>query len=162
MTTIWEPQIAALLQNLSAAQEALLALLARKRTMLAAGDAAGLGSLQADETEVIEQLESCQRQRTELLAQAASAGRPAASIRELTRQLPRAERAELERQVEAAAGRAKLLEHHSLANWVAVQRTLLHLSQMLEIIATGGRTKPTYEQGDVAALASGALVDQAA
>ena len=31
--------------------------------------------------------------------------------------------------------------------WVAVQRTVLHLSQMLEIIATGGRTQPTYGKG---------------
>ena len=48
----------------------------------------------------------------------------------------------------------------SLAQWVAVQRTVLHLSQMLEIIATGGRSQPTYGMG-VGSQRSGALMDQA-
>ena len=162
MTISWEPQVAALLRDLSTVQEELLALLGQKRAILAAGDAAALSTLQPKEAELIGRLEACQQQRAALLAQAAADGKPAASIRELTKQLPKSERAVLEKQVEAAASRARLLEHQSLANWVAVQRTLLHLSQMLEIIATGGRAKPTYEKGDAAALASGALVDQAA
>ena len=44
----------------------------------------------------------------------------------------------------------RLLQHHSLTNWVLVQRTLIHLSQVLEIIATGGRLKPTYGKDDSA------------
>jgi hypothetical protein len=53
------------------------------------------------------------------------------------------------------------VQHHSLTNWVLVQRTLIHLSQMLEIIATGGRMKPTYGEGG-RTDAGGSLVDQAA
>ena len=41
-----------------------------------------------------------------------------------------------------------------------VQRALIHLSQMLEIIATGGQMQPTYEKKD-SVEASGALVDRA-
>jgi hypothetical protein len=53
-----------------------------------------------------------------------------------------------------------MLQHQSLANWVLVQRTLLHLSQLIEIVATGGEKPPTYQRsGPVAA--SGALVDRA-
>ena len=55
----------------------------------------------------------------------------------------------------------RLLQHESLTNWVLAQRTLLHLSQMVEIIATGGHTKAdiwkSREPG-----ARGALVDRAA
>jgi len=54
-----------------------------------------------------------------------------------------------------------LLQHHSLVNWVVIQRTLLHLSQMLEIIATGGRLQPTYGKGE-SSTASGTLMDWAA
>jgi hypothetical protein len=38
----------------------------------------------------------------------------------------------------------RVLQHHSLANWVLAQRRLLHVAQSLEIIATGGRMRPTY------------------
>jgi hypothetical protein len=41
-----------------------------------------------------------------------------------------------------------------------VQRTVLHLSQMLEIIATGGRTQPTYGNSP-RAHRGGSLIDQA-
>ena len=60
-----------------------------------------------------------------------------------------------------ATARMRLLQHHSLTNWVLVQRTLIHLSQMLEIIATGGRLKPTYGKDD-SVNSGGFLVDQAA
>jgi hypothetical protein len=60
-----------------------------------------------------------------------------------------------------ASHRARLLQHHSLVNWVLVQKTLIHLSQLLEIIATGGRLQPTYQR-DGTVQATGALVDRAA
>jgi hypothetical protein len=43
---------------------------------------------------------------------------------------------------------------------VVVQRTLIHLSQMLEIIATGGQMQPTYGKKE-SVQARGALVDRA-
>ena len=52
------------------------------------------------------------------------------------------------------------LQHECLTNWVLVQRTLLHLSQLIEIIATGGRMKPTYGNGSDR-QDQGALVDRA-
>ncbi|MFH1267928.1 MAG: hypothetical protein ABIK89_19595, partial [Planctomycetota bacterium] len=83
------------------------------------------------------------------------------NIRSLTAALPDDGRRVLSDQVNEAAGRARLLRHHSLTNWVLVQRTLIHLSQMLEIIATGGQMQPTYERKE-SVHASGALVDRAA
>jgi hypothetical protein len=55
----------------------------------------------------------------------------------------------------------RLLHHQSLANWVLAQRTLLHIAQMLEIVATGGRLQPTYDPANVSSP-GGALVDHAA
>ena len=55
----------------------------------------------------------------------------------------------------------RILQHHSLANWVLAQRSLLHVSQLLEIIATGGRMQPTY--GDSESVhARGSLVNHEA
>jgi hypothetical protein len=55
----------------------------------------------------------------------------------------------------------RLLQHHSLTNWVLAQRSLLHITQLLEIVATGGRLQPTYGKG-ASSHARGALVDQEA
>jgi hypothetical protein len=75
--------------------------------------------------------------------------------------LPQSERQKLTPTMREATARMRLLQHHSLTNWVLVQRTLIHLSQMLEIIATGGRLKPTYGKDD-SVNSGGFLVDQAA
>ena len=63
-------------------------------------------------------------------------------------------------QVKDASAKMLLLRHQSLTNWVLAQRALVHLSQMIEIIATGGRMQPTYGNG-APSFATGNLVDHA-
>jgi hypothetical protein len=73
----------------------------------------------------------------------------------------RSVRGKLGARVKESSARMQLLQHHSLANWVLAQRCLLHASQLLEIIATGGRLQPTY--GDKESVhARGALVNHEA
>jgi hypothetical protein len=75
--------------------------------------------------------------------------------------LPESSRKNVQASIREAANRTQLLRHQSLTNWVVVQRSLLHLSQLIEIIATGGRPKPTYDKGP-GSHSGGALVDRAA
>jgi hypothetical protein len=157
----WEAEIGRFLTQLSGVQQELLDVLADKRRMLAAFDVAGLESLLPREQELAERLADCQRQRCELLQRAAEANLAASDLRSLSATLPAAQRRSLEQPTREAALRARLLAHQGLSNWVAVQRTLLHLSQLLEIIATGGRLKPTYGK-EHTSTASGSFVDQAA
>ena len=157
----WEEDLADLLRELSSAQDELLAVLAEKRRYLASSDLEGMTALQPRETSLLRQLEQCHERRGRLLAAASENGAPAASLRALAASLPVERRGDLENQVKLAASRSRVLQHQGLTNWVIVQRTLLHLSQMLEIIATGGRSQPTYGKGEPPNN-SGALVDQAA
>ena len=161
METSWESDLATLLTDLLAVQDELLGTLTRKRQFLVDADTDGLTAIGRQEERLIGSLQECLRRREELLARAAQEGLPSASIRALSRALPRAGRGELHERVELAASRARLLKHHSFTNWVLTQRTLIHLSQMLEIIATGGRLQPTYGEGELVG-ARGALVDGAA
>ena len=161
METSWESELAKLLNDLLAVQDELLGILTRKREMLLASDTDGLAAIGAEEERLIGSLQECMKRREELLARASQEGLPSASIRALTRSLPQAPRDQLHRQAQLARSRARLLKHHSLTNWVVVQRTLIYLSQMLEIIATGGRLQPTYGEGEPVHT-SGALVDRAA
>ena len=161
MAVEWEAEVAALLNELSDVQGELLQVLERKRALLVSGDPSGIESMQADEQNLLDRLQACHERRTALLSQAAADGRPSDSIGSLTASLPRVPRATLGRQVQEAQSRARILQHNSLTNWVLAQRALIHLSQMLEIIATGGRLQPTYGSGPSSSN-SGSLVDQAA
>jgi len=137
MKTAWEAELAQFLNDLSTVQDETLGVLVKKRDLLVAADTAGLASVNRQE------------------------GLPSTSLDSLSRALPRTERNQLGERMQSARSKARLLQHHSLVNWMLVQRTLLHLSQVLEIIATGGRLQPTYGRGGPVA-ASGSLVDGAA
>jgi flagellar biosynthesis/type III secretory pathway chaperone len=161
MSDTWATEIGALLAELSDVQTDLLAVLAEKREMLAASNLDALHEMTAREQLLLDRLQACHDRRQQLLVRAGDEGLPADSIGSLSGQLPFHSRALLEPEIEDVAKKSRLLQHESLTNWVLVQRTLLHLSQMIEIIATGGRSRPTYGNGSDRAL-SGTLVDRAA
>jgi flagellar biosynthesis/type III secretory pathway chaperone len=156
----WESDIAGLLSELSAVQTDLLHVLTDKRTLLAAGDGAALGAIAIQEQGLVTRLQACHERRERLLAQAAGEGLPSDSIKSLSKSLPAGSRNRLRGELEETRERSRILQHESLTNWVLVQRTLVHLSQMIEIIATGGRMKPTYGKGSDR-QDQGALVDRA-
>lgn len=157
----WESELAALLAALSSSQDELLQLLTDKRDLLVRNDVEGLAAIQPREQQLIERLQNCHERRVQLLAQAAREGLPGDSIRALSAALPGGANPAMRDRIQQAQARSRLLQHHSLTNWVLVQRTLLHLSQMLEIIATGGRPQPTYGKGEPV-NSSGSLLDHAA
>lgn len=166
MGIAWESEIANFFKTLSAVQARTLEVLARKRAMIVAADTAGLAAVDEEEVQVMQSLEECLQKREQLLERAGQEGLPSNNLRALAKALPGdpgkdRKKKELLDQVRDATLRSRLLQHHSLTNWVLVQKTLIHLSQLLEIIATGGRLQPTYGKDD-RACATGALVDRAA
>ena len=161
MERAWEDELASFLGELSAVQTDVLDVLSRKRECIVASDLEGMRALEEREQDIIERLQGCQQRRGSLLERASREGLPSASVQALATALPPQRRAEADERIREASSRARLLEHQSLTNWVLVQRTLLHLSQMLEILATGGRRRTTYGNG-TAPCASGGLMDRAA
>lgn len=157
----WEGELTEFLAELSSAQDELLTVLNRKLELLATADAAGLEQLAPTEQSLAERLQACYQRRLELLDEARRQGLPGDSLRALSGAIPGERRKQFQAQVDQAADKSRLLQHQSLTNWVVVQRTLLHLSQLLEIIATGGRLRPTYGTG-ASASSGGALLDHAA
>ena len=158
--TDWNVALAALLERLSAAQQELLSLLATKRDLIVARNHDALRALAHREEQLGAELRSCHERRQQLLAQADAEGMPGRSLADLTAALPSHDSGKLRERVAEARHRSQLIRHECLAQWVAVQRTVLHLSQMLEIIATGGRSQPTYGVGR-SAPRGGSLIDQA-
>jgi hypothetical protein len=154
-----EADVASLLNDLLAGQDELMAVLERKRKMLGAMDRAGLAGIADEEQRLLGVLQDCLRRREALLTRAASDGLPSQSIQALAEALPPPERIPLARQVATASSRARLLQTQSLTNWIIIQRTLIRLSQLLEIIATGGSLQPTYEKSGPS-RSHGALINQ--
>lgn len=138
----WERELADLLAELSSVQDDLLEVLSEKRGRMASGDMAGMNALASREAQLCDRLEACHRERSRLLHSAASCGLPGDSMTSLASALP-GHPAGLDKQVKEASQRMRLLQHPGLTNWVLAQRTLLHLSQLLEAIASGERVQPT-------------------
>ena len=157
----WESDLAQLLNELSTVQEDLLAVLQKKRDRMAAGDTSGMQAMEPDEQQLCDRLQECHDQRSQLLSSAADQGLPSDNLGDLAMALPSEKRGDIQKQVKSASYQMQLLRHHSLTNWVIAQRTLLHVSQLLEIYATGGQPKPTYGEGKVSS-SGGALVDHQA
>ena len=156
-----EAEISALLDELSAAQGELLEVLAEKRSALSTADVVRLTELQPREEKLLVRLADCQERRSALLAEAKRQGQPCGNIAMLAVKANRGKPSKLAERVKETAGRTRLLQHQSLTNWVLAQRSLLHVSQLLEIIATGGRMQPTY--GDTESVhARGSLVNHEA
>jgi len=160
LDTSWEAELADYLNELSAAQDELLGVLNRKLALLAAADTAGLAAIGEVERALGERLNGCYQRRTEMLGRAGAQGLPADSLRSLSNSLQGKQRKQLMSSVSQAEEKSRLLQHQSLTNWVVTQRALLHLSHLLEIIATGGRLRPTYGKEEPAAV-SGALLNRA-
>ncbi len=155
-----ETELATLLSDLLAGQDELSAILTKKLQLLGAANVEGLSAIGPQEQRWIDAVQDCLRRREQLLARAAQEGLPSTSIKAVAERLPAADHPDLRQRVDLVRRRSRLLQQQSLVNWVVVQRTLLHLSQLLEIIATGGRLQPTYGERRLA-TASGTLVDQA-
>ncbi len=159
-TNSLELQLASLLERLSAAQRELLSLLATKRELIVRRDHQALSALASRESQLGDELRACQIERQRLLAAADAEGLPGQTLAELSAALPSSTARQLGGSVDEARQQARLIRHECLTQWVAVQRTVLHLAQMLEIIATGGRAQPTYGKGRNGER-GGALIDQA-
>lgn len=158
---LFETEIATLLDDLSSVQDELFSVLKEKRERMAGRDAHSLAELQMREELLAERLQACHSRRVELLKAAADAGIRADSLGDLATSVERRSDGQLGKQVKEAGARMKLLQTETISNWVLAQRSLLHISQLLEFIATSGRLMPTYHKGE-SVLASGALVDQEA
>jgi len=156
-----EGEVASLLNDLLAGQGELMAVLNRKRNLLAAMDHEGLATIADEEQRLLGVLQDCLARRQALLARAASDGLPSGSIQSLAQALPPTNRTPLARQVAAANSRTRLLHTQNMTNWIIIQRTLIHLSRLLEIIATGGRPRPTYGTSGLSS-GHGSLLNQEA
>ncbi|MEX1039501.1 MAG: flagellar export chaperone FlgN [Pirellulaceae bacterium] len=158
-TMPWETETASYLQELSDVQEQLLSVLHSKRRQMVAGDVEAMSATQLEEQALVQRLEGLTEARSALLAQAKISGLPDDSVHSLAAAVETTGDGRLGKRARLAKETMQHIQNETLTNFVLAQQTVLHLSQLLQIIATGGKLKPTYEEEN-AATQGGTLVDQ--
>ena len=156
-----EQDILRFLSQLSTVQERALSVLRRKQEFLVKPDRDGLMEIVAEEHKVLDLLQQCLARREEILADARQKGYAVESISSLCQRIfPRSECLRL---AEEAARQSQLIQFQSRANWMMTQKSIVHLSQMLEIVKTRGQGKSTYHrQSEKESSLSGGFVDRVA
>ena len=142
----WDGKLATYLQDLVDAQGELLAFLRRRRETLVSGEPEATTALNAEETQLAERLGELHQRRAALMTEA---GDPA-SLEDAARR--RGSDAAPGGLWEDARRNVGLLRHECVVNWLLTQRTLLHVSQLLQRVFRGDATysaagKPSQAQG---------------
>src|SRR5688500_17452439 len=108
-TLDWEAELSSLLDELSAVQEEMLAVLAAKRAQLAKVDLPGLAQAQLREEQLAERLKACQERRADLLTTARKAGLEGGSLGKLATTASPGRRGKLSEQAKSATAKMRLL-----------------------------------------------------
>lgn len=157
----WEDELTELLDDLLETQQEMLKLLDSKRKAMTKRDLDEIQKLQPQEEELCQRLLDCQQRRSDMLEVAQKAQIPVSNLSKLSQSvLPQTQQG-IPNKVKEANNRSIQLKHQSLTNWIIAQRNLLHVSQLLEIIANGGNKAPTYG-GSGESAPNGFVLDQEA
>lgn len=155
-----ETEIARLLDQVTQIQSNLLEILRAKRVAMMKGDIQEQRRLLSEEANIYESLSRVNQERSVILEHAHSAGLEGSTLKDVSRRLPEPRGTELSKRIGEAGKVAQTLRLEQLTNWVADQQCLLHVSHLLEIIATGGRLRPTYGKSEYGVR--GSLLDHEA
>ena len=147
------------LKQLAAAQKATLHILQKKQTLLVKLAPQALAAIEVEEQSALEQLRSALEKREEVLQAAKQEGIHVDSIPMLCDRLfPK--NFEIRKLLDRANSRSRRLRFVALTNWTMSQKSMIHLSQLLELIETRGQGKATYKP--TKGSEGGGLVDRVA
>ncbi len=152
-------QIKHFLTRLDPTQNALLDLFRQKRAAIAEARADDLVRLADTEAELIRQMQAHLAMRREILNQADHAGFRAGNLKDLVGAIGGDERHSLIESIDAARHKALSIRNESWVQWIASQRALLYLGELLELIAHCGQKAPTYSIDGHGPSTGGAILD---
>ncbi|MDR3197725.1 MAG: flagellar protein FlgN [Planctomycetaceae bacterium] len=159
-----EQEVVAFLNQLAMVQEKILDVLKRKQILLVKPDKESLAAITAEEELTLLLLQQTLDYREKILESAKKQEHNADSIRILCEQIFPKPNNEWRLLVDAAQNRNRQIRYLALANWTVSQKSLIHLTQILEIIETRGQGKTTYEpqKGKKPYSSGGGFVDRVA
>ena len=138
------PQIISLVEALEQIQAELGNVYAGKDQAVAAGNSEALVGLAEREGVLAQRMQAFAAARGKLLAEARKQGLPAESLGGLTGAIGGGQGPAVLERIQFAQERSSLLRRQSWRHWILAHRSYHHYSALLEIIAHGGQSPPTY------------------
>ena len=147
------------LNQLIDAQTQMLAVLHKKQTILVKPEKEAVAQISAEEEKTLETMQNVLHRREELLTTARLQNIRGDSVEQLCEHFfPR--NLEVQRMLGDIKHRSHQIRLLAYTNWTLSRKSLIHVSQILELLETGGRGKATY-QPQTSSTRSG-LVDRVA
>jgi len=149
------------LHQLIEAQHQMLAVLHQKQTLLIRPEKEAIAAISIEEEKTLANMQSILERREELLTTARLQNVPGETIEQLCEHFfPRnIEIHKLLNEIKHQTQRVRLLAY---TNWTMTRKSMIHLSQILELLETRGQGSTTYHPQSNASTARGVSVDRIA
>jgi len=163
MTLELAGEIEQLLFALEETQEELGALYRAKRNAIRRADLSDMERLAQSEQGLVERLKTQLQHRSRILQQVKLTGRKSDSLESVVQSLESPARDRLLKQIERTRRAADVNRRESWIVWIVSRQSLRLFSEIMDLIANGGRKAPVYSaQSDSPISMGGALLDASA
>ena len=149
------------LKQLVEAQNQMFAILHKKQAILVRPEKEAMALISVEEEQILEKMRNTLERREELLTAARLQNIPGDSIEQLcghffSRNL------EVQKLLDEAKQRTQQIDLLAYTNWTMTRKSLIHISQILELLETRGQGKTTYQPHPNADISCGHSVDRVA
>ena len=149
------------LSQLSGAQAKMLAVLHKKQAILVRPDKDAIASIEAEEESILEEMQSVLNRREEILTAARMQNIHCDSIEHMCEHFfPH--NIEIQKWINEIKAQTQQIQLLAYTNWTMTRKSLIHVSQILELLKTRGQGKTTYSQRSTSETTGGGFVDRVA
>jgi hypothetical protein len=149
------------LRQLSESQDQLLAVLQEKQAILVHPEKEAITLISAEEEKIVEKMQHILERREELLTTARLQNISGDSIEQLCEHFfPR--NIEVHKLLTEVKHRTQQIGLLAYTNWTMSRKSMIHLSQILELLETRGQGKTTYHPQSKSVTSRGTSVDRVA
>ena len=149
------------LTQLIETQNQMLAVLHKKQSLLVRPEKEALAAITAEEEAMVDNMQRMLNRREEILTAARMQNIPCDSIEQLCEHFfPH--NIEVQKLLIEAKSRTQQIQLLAYTNWTMSRKSLIHVSQILELLETRGQGKTTYQPQPETALSRGGFVDRVA
>ena len=154
-------EILEFLDQLIESQNQMLAVLQRKQAILVRPEKEAMVAISSEEEKTLVTMQNTLERREEILTAARLQNVPGETIEQLCEHFfPR--NIEVHTLLNEVKHRTQQIGLLAYTNWTMSRKSLIHLSQILELLETQGKGKPTYHPQSRVASARGVSVDRSA
>jgi len=148
------------LNQLTETQEQMLVVLRKKQAILVRPEKEALAQVSAEEEQMLEKMQNALNRREELLTTARVQNTGSDSIEQLCGHFfPR--NIDVQKMLDEVKHRAHQIRLLAYTNWTMSRKSMIHVSQILELLETRGQGKTTYHPRPIDA-SGGGFVDRVA